>query len=70
MSKKTRSPTAMRPSSGITIPAMQSSTVVFPAPEGPNKMVNPGSALNSTCNEKSRPVERKPLRIDAVKFAG
>src|SRR5580658_1391019 len=47
-SNKTRLPTAILPASGATRPAMQSRMVVFPDPEEPNSMVNPGAASNST----------------------
>src|SRR5258707_141550 len=47
-SKRTRSLRAMRPESGVVSPATQSSKVVLPAPEGPNKIVKPGAAGNST----------------------
>src|SRR5690242_17580564 len=41
----------MRPSSGRTKPAMESSTRVFPAPLGPNRIVTPALAENSTSSE-------------------
>src|SRR5712671_1253817 len=51
----------MRPTSGITSPATQSSKVVFPAPDGPKRMVNPGVAWNSTSRAKSRSSELRRL---------
>src|SRR5580700_4905268 len=38
----------MRPSSGSLSPAMQSSSVVFPAPEAPKRIVKPASARKWT----------------------
>jgi hypothetical protein len=55
----------IRPASGSSQPATQSSNVVFPAPEGPNRMVNPGAALKSTSSANSRSVEAKRLRMRA-----
>src|SRR5579862_7988236 len=52
-SKRARSPTEMRPESGVRRPAIESSSVVFPAPEAPNRMVKPGSAWNVTSSVKS-----------------
>src|ERR1017187_6097873 len=66
-SNKTRSPTAIRPVSGVASPATQSSSVVFPDPDGPNNMVNPGSTLKSTSRENSRAGEKKLLRMRALK---
>ena len=42
------------PESGLVRPAMQSSKVVFPAPEGPNRMVNPGAASKCNFQRQSR----------------
>ncbi len=70
-SNKTRSPMTILPASGAARPATQSSSVVFPDPEGPNRMVNPGAALKSTSSENGRSVAEKFLRILAlrVRFA-
>jgi hypothetical protein len=40
--------------------------VVLPDPEGPNNMVNPGAALNSTSRENTRSLEGNTLRMLAV----
>ena len=45
-------PTAMRPSSGVRNPAMQSRRVVFPAPDDPKRIVKPGPTANSTSRVK------------------
>src|SRR5260370_42671043 len=42
----------MRPSSGATKPAIESSTSVLPAPLGPNSTVTPAVAENSSSSEK------------------
>src|SRR6266446_6360444 len=42
----------MRPSSGATKPAIESSTRVLPAPLGPNSTVTPAVAENSRSREK------------------
>jgi hypothetical protein len=47
---------------------MQSSSVVFPEPEGPKRMVNPGAAVKSTSRVKSRSLAGKLLRIRALKL--
>ena len=44
LSNRIFSRVAIRPASGRTSPAMQSSRVVFPAPEGPNRIVIPGGS--------------------------
>src|SRR5260370_30069405 len=71
VSNKTRSPTVIRPVSGVATPATQSSRVVFPDPDAPNNMVKPGSAVNSTSRENSRSGERKvfPMPTVSVRFA-
>ena len=51
--------TAIRPASGVVSPATQSSNVVFPDPEGPNSMVNPGWAVKSTSSENLRSAAEK-----------
>ena len=56
VSNKARSPTAIRPASGVASPATQSSSVVLPDPDAPNRMVNPGAAVKSTSRENSRSV--------------
>ena len=43
----------MQPESGSINPAMQSSSVVLPAPDAPNTMVKPGAAWKSTSSAKS-----------------
>src|SRR5579864_6161844 len=48
----------IRPSSGRTKPAMESSTRVLPAPLGPNSTVTPAVAENSRLSEK--PAESGP----------
>src|SRR3954462_10943676 len=42
----------MRPDSGLASPAMQSRSVVFPAPDAPKRIVNPAAASNETLSEK------------------
>src|SRR5450631_6587 len=61
-SNKTRSLIAMRPESGLVNPATQSSRVVLPAPDGPNRIVNPGAAWNSTSRTNSWDCAAKRLR--------
>src|SRR5271170_3967474 len=51
---------AMRPESGSIKPAMQSSSVVLPAPDAPNTMVKPGVAWKSTSSTKSDAAIRFP----------
>src|SRR3954463_8813350 len=48
LSNRTRSLTTIRATSGVVRPATQSSRVVLPAPDAPNKMVKPGGASKST----------------------
>ena len=60
-------PRQIAPTSGVVKPATQSSSVVFPDPDAPNRMVNPGTALNSTSSENSRSADGKLLRIRAVR---
>ena len=52
-SNKTRSATAMRPSSGRSSPASMLTTVVLPAPERPNRAVIPLAAVNRTSSGKA-----------------
>src|SRR5690349_13729571 len=52
----------MRPSSGVSRPAMAASVVDFPEPEGPNRMVMPGSARKATSTLNSRSRDRVSLR--------
>ena len=66
-SNQTRSPTAMRPESGLANPATQSSRVVLPAPEGPKTIVNPGAAWNSTSRANSSPPEGIRLRRETCR---
>ena len=47
-SNNVRSAMLMRPRSGLVNPAMQSSNVDLPAPEGPHRMVNPGGISSET----------------------
>ena len=51
-SKKVSSPNLIRPSSGFSKPAMQSSSEDFPAPDGPNSTVNPAENSSPICNSK------------------
>ena len=51
----------IRPSSGDCSPAMQSSTVVLPAPEAPNRIVNPAETASSTSSVKFCPLSRRKL---------
>src|SRR6202034_518937 len=60
------SPMVIRPESGLVNPATQSSTVVFPAPDGPNRMVNPGAARNSASRTNSCPGAANRLRNPAA----
>src|SRR4051812_27409733 len=54
VNQTTRTPAIeILPSSGRDKPAIESNTVVLPAPEAPNRMVNPGPALNATSKLKS-----------------
>src|SRR5262245_9699170 len=53
-SKYKRSPSAMWPSSGVTIPAIARRQVVFPEPEGPKMIVTPSGALNSRSRVNDR----------------
>lgn len=43
------------------MPEMQSSSVVFPAPDGPKTIVIPGAAVNERSSTKSRPAAEKCL---------
>jgi len=52
-SNSARSPIAILPESGAVSPAMQSSSVVFPAPEAPKRIVNPADASKATSRRKS-----------------
>src|SRR5262245_57480108 len=54
----TSSPSAMRPASGWSRPAIAASVVDLPAPDGPKRIVIPGGARNETSSEKSRPPAR------------
>src|SRR5579871_4388390 len=47
-SKRTSSPTEMRPEPASMSPATQSSSIVFPAPDPPNRIVNPGATRKLT----------------------
>src|SRR6266699_4345233 len=55
-SNSTISATAMRPRSGVTSPAIMLTTVVLPAPEGPNTAVTPFAVAKRvlTVNSPSR----------------
>ena len=47
-----RPPTAIRPASGVASPAIESSKVVFPAPDAPNRMVTPLCRTKATSSSK------------------
>ena len=64
-----RSPISIRPVSGVVNPAMQSSSVVLPDPEGPKRMVNPGGALKAASSENSPSLDGNVLRMLAVSDA-
>src|SRR2546428_177535 len=51
-SNKTRLPKAILPESGVASPAIESSKVVFPAPEAPNRMVIPLLRTKATSSSK------------------
>ena len=69
-SKSTSLPAAMRPASGRARPAMQSSKVDFPAPEGPKRIVMPGGTSRETSRTKEgAPALRRSLRICAASIA-
>ncbi len=61
----------MRPSSGCTNPAIESSTNVLPAPLGPNSTVTPAVAENSRSSVKPAESGRgaKDLRSRACNMA-
>jgi hypothetical protein len=50
------------PESGVVRPATQSSSVVFPAPDGPKMIVIPGAMAEVMSSVKSLPVLGKRLR--------
>src|SRR5208337_2669351 len=56
-------PTTIRPSSGSVSPAMQSSSVVLPAPDAPNRIVKPASARKWTFSRKPPSGFGKRLRM-------
>src|ERR1700676_5513066 len=60
---------AIRPASGLANPATQSSRVVLPAPDGPNRIVNPGAARNSASRINSRACAANRLLILASSSA-
>ena len=68
-SNRIRSPMAILPESGVTRPATQSSSVVFPAPEGPKMIVMPGATVNATSRVKWLALLEKRLRRATVKLS-
>ena len=62
---KTFSPITILPVVGRTSPARQSSSVDFPAPEGPNNIVIPGGASKETSRTKA-PASRRSFRMLAT----
>lgn len=64
LSKKIWFAIAIRPESGTVSPAMQSSSVVFPAPDGPKRIVMPAGMANAALSSKSPPPANR-LRICA-----
>ena len=65
-SKSTSPRASIRPASGRTSPATQSSRVDFPAPDGPNKIVMPEETSMETSSKKEEaPALRRSLRIRA-----
>src|SRR5208283_4912518 len=59
----------MRPSSGSVNPAMESSSVVFPAPDAPKRIVKPASARKWTFRLKLPSGFGKRLRMRTSRSA-
>jgi hypothetical protein len=69
-SNSTFSPAAMRPKSGRTNPAMQSSTVDFPEPEGPKRIVIPvGTWIETSSTNGDEPARERSNFTRAVSVA-
>src|SRR5581483_1212596 len=64
-----RSPRMMRPRSGVTKPAMESSVRVLPAPEGPYRTVTPGLASKARSRVKPAESSAAGKRLERVAWS-